>query len=311
MTALGGLGDSRGIRVLDQRSYGDRLVELRLGTDALRGPVGTRVLLPTGYDPESGRRYPVLLLLHGGLGGFRNWVDFGNVEAATSGAPLIVVMPSGGTGGWYRDWHAFGRGGTPQWERFHIDQLIGWVDDHFATRAEAAGRAIAGVSMGGFGALSYAARHPELFRAAVSFSGAVNTRFPLVRALICVSSCAHFRAPFSINRLPVGAGREDWAANNPWDLAEQLRGLHVTITTGNGRPTRLAAPGDTRPKDLQEHQVRAMSLSLHRRLDELGIDHTFVDHGDVGHTFDNWRVAFAEELPRLLAALEAPAPTPA
>ena len=153
--------------------------------------------------------------------------------------------------------------------------------------------------------MSYAGRHPGLFAAAVSFSGAVNTRFPLVRSLICVSSMAHLRPPFAINPLPV-SGAVHWEAHNPYDLAENLRGLHLTLTTGDGRPTRLRSPGDRRPKDLQEHQVRAMTLSLHRRLDELGIAHTLRDYGNIGHTFDNWRPAFAEELPGLMGAISPP-----
>ena len=104
--------DDHGVRVLAQRRLSDRLVELRLDSDALVAPVGTRILLPTGYEPDAQRRYPVLYLLHGGLGGFRNWTDYGDVERLTTDVEVIVVMPSGGTGGWYRDWHNFGRGGA-------------------------------------------------------------------------------------------------------------------------------------------------------------------------------------------------------
>lgn len=300
--------DGHGLTVAAQHSFGDRLIELWLRSDSLVGTEGMRILLPAGYDPASSTRYPVLYLLHGGLGGFRDWTDVGGIEALTPDVDLIIVMPSGGTGGWYRDWHDFGRGRAPRWETFHTNELIGWVDGQLATRADASSRAIAGQSMGGFGALSYAARHPELFTAAVSFSGALNTNYPLVRSLICVSSCAHRRPPFAINRFPL-VGRPDWSAHNPFDLAESLRGLHVTLTTGNGRPTRLRRAGDTRPKDLQEHQVRAMSLSLHQRLDDLGIAHTFRDYGDIGHTFENWRQAFVDELPALCETLGIAAPT--
>lgn len=296
-----------GIDLTRQVWLSDRLVDLRVKSDALLRPEGLRILLPDGYDAERADRYPVLYLLHGGLGGFRDWTDAGQVPALTAGVELIVVMPSGGVGGWYRDWHNFGRGGKPRWERFHTEQLIEWVDGQMATRAERSGRAIAGQSMGGFGALSYAARHPDRFAAAVSFSGAVNTRFPLVRSLICVSSLAHRRPPFAINALP-GIGRADWDAHNPWSLAESLRGIHVAITTGNGRPTRWRRAGDARPKDLQEHQVRAMTISLHERLDKLGIDHTFRDYGNIGHTFENWRRAFVDELPDLCATLGIPGP---
>ena len=294
--------DRDGVTVLDQRWITERLVELRVDADSLVNPVGVRVLLPRSYDPGHSPGYRLLMLLHGGLGGFRDWTDQGDVQALTADAEVVVVMPYGGLGGWYRDWHNFGRGGVPRWETFHLRQLLPFIEGQLATRPERSGRAIAGLSMGGFGALSYAARNPELFAAAASFSGAVHTGFPLLQALICVSPRAQHRMPFAINRFPV-IGRTDWHAHNPWNLADQLRDTHVALSTGNGRPTRWRRRGDTRPKDLQENQVRAMTLALHRRLDELGIDHTLRDYGDIGHTFDNWRQALADELPHLLAAL--------
>ena len=294
--------DGDGITVVDQEWLGDRLVELRLGSGALVRPVGVRILVPAGYDPASGARHPVLSLLHGGLGGFRDWTDQGDVAAHTDGLDLIVVMPYGGLGGWYRDWHNFGRGGAPMWETFHIRQLIPWVDHQLATRADGSGRAIAGLSMGGYGALSYAARNPGTFAAAASFSGAVHTSFPSLQVLISVSPRAQHRMPFAINRLPL-LGRSDWHAHNPWHLAESLRGMHLAITTGDGRPTRFHRRGDPRSKDLQEHQVRAMTHALHRRFDELDIEHTFRDYGNVGHVWENWQRAFTDELPSIMQVL--------
>lgn len=87
--------------------------------------------------------------------------------------------------------------------------------------------------MGGFGALSYAAGHPGLFSVAASFSGVVDSNY------------APFRPLFETNRTPAGNpalwGPRDtqearWRAHNPWDLAPQLRGIHLLIFTGNGQP---------------------------------------------------------------------------
>ena len=54
----------------------------------------------------------------------------------------------------------------PKLETFTIEQLIPWVDGHYRAAARRRGRAVAGLSMGGFGAMSYAARHPDLFASA-------------------------------------------------------------------------------------------------------------------------------------------------
>src|SRR6202022_3173993 len=66
-----------------------------------------------------------------------------------------------------------------KWETFHVGQLIPWVDANLRTVASRPGRAIAGLSQGGFCAMSYAARHPDMFTTAVSFSGAPDIAYDL------------------------------------------------------------------------------------------------------------------------------------
>jgi hypothetical protein len=134
-----------------------------------------RVLLPGGYASSGERRYPVLYLLHGSVDDYRSWTDKGDAEHLTAGLPMIVVMPDAGSGGFYSDWYNNGAGGPPEWETYHVRELIPWIDAHYRTIASRAGRATAGLSMGGFGAMTYPSRHSDLFVAAASFSGAVNT----------------------------------------------------------------------------------------------------------------------------------------
>ncbi|MBB4962615.1 alpha/beta hydrolase [Micromonospora polyrhachis] len=166
---------------LDKR----RLVNLKLRTEAIypgvsRPEIQVRILLPAHYDQTAARRYPVLYLLHGGLGKWDDWSNNGVKELVTGVAAFtgLVVMPEGGSTGYYTDWTGHADGGhSPQWETFHIRQLLPWVDANFRTDATRTGRSIAGLSMGGFGALKYAGRHPDLFSAVGSFSGATNMRY--------------------------------------------------------------------------------------------------------------------------------------
>lgn len=281
------LADAADLTVVSQTWLTDRLIEARVATPYLDQPVGLRILVPVGHDPTSGHRPRLGLFLHGGLGGFRDWVDHGALDILTRDMDLLAVMPSGGTGGWYRDWQNFGRGGNPRWETFHLACLLPWIDTQFPTRTDPAGRIIAGVSMGGYGALSYAARHPGMFGAAASFSGAVDLGVPLVAALVGVSPLAHRRPPLAIHGIPL-TSTGSWRDHNPRHLAAALAGIDVTITCGDGRPTRLHTPRDRRPRDLQEHQVRLMNLRMHQRLTERGISHRFIDYGNVGHDWANW-----------------------
>ena len=163
-----------GITLLASQRLDSRLLDLTLSTPALGTPTHVRVLLPARYREQKPRRYPVLYLLHGSFDDYRSWTDKGAVESITGHRKLIVVMPDGGQGGWYTNWVNRGQGGPPEWETFHIRQLIPWIDDRYRADRSRGARGIAGLSMGGFGAMTYAARHPDLFSWAGSFSGAVD-----------------------------------------------------------------------------------------------------------------------------------------
>ena len=105
---------------------------------------------------------PPFLRMHGAFDDYRSWVDKGAAENASEPYQMIVVMPDGGTFGWYANHVNNG----PRWESFHIGELIPWVDATFRTKPQRSERAIAGLSMGGHGTAAYSGRHPDLFAAA-------------------------------------------------------------------------------------------------------------------------------------------------
>lgn len=129
------------------------------------------VLLPEGYW-ESEERYPVLYLLHGFSQNYTVWPRMG-VPEYTAGLDLIVVMPDAGNS-WYINWAKSAEGQKNDWETYIVHDLIEHVDETFRTIPRREGRAINGLSMGGYGALTLALRHPGLFCAAGSHSGALT-----------------------------------------------------------------------------------------------------------------------------------------
>ncbi|WP_218924799.1 alpha/beta hydrolase family protein, partial [Streptomyces sp. st115] len=151
-------GDGFGLRIVDRNESDVRMRYYRFATSAIGWNPGVNVLLPDGYH-TSGRRYPVLYLFHGG-GTDQDFITFDRmgIRAWTAGKPLIVVMPDGGHAGWYSN-PVSSNVGPRNWETFHIAQLLPWVDANFRTYAEYDGRAVSGFSMGGFGALKYAAKY--------------------------------------------------------------------------------------------------------------------------------------------------------
>jgi len=147
---------------------------LKLPSKILGRDVAYAVYVPPDYA-SSARRYPVVYLLHGYTDDESGWIQFGEVGWAADRAiaageipPMIIVMPDGGVSFYVND-----AAGKVRWEDMFVQELIPHIDAAYRTRPSAEFRGVAGLSMGGWGTLIYAFRHPELFAAGAAFSAAV------------------------------------------------------------------------------------------------------------------------------------------
>ncbi|HYG80782.1 MAG TPA: alpha/beta hydrolase family protein [Pyrinomonadaceae bacterium] len=135
-----------------------------------------RVLLPADYAAGSGR-YPVLYLLHGLTGNESDWWERSRLAEYAARYRLIIVTPGVGD-----SWYANSAGDpAARYEDAIVRDLIPHIDAEYRTLATREGRAIAGLSMGGLGAMKFALRYPEMFAFAASFSGAFDV--PLTASL--------------------------------------------------------------------------------------------------------------------------------
>ena len=130
------------------------------------------IVLPAEYD-RSDERYPVLYLLHGLTQNYTAWGGQGVPAYTGLFGDLIVVMPDVGNS-WYINYAESGGGQRNNWEDHIIQDVIGHVDGNYRSIARKEGRAITGLSMGGFGGLSLGLRHPEMFISIGSTSGAIS-----------------------------------------------------------------------------------------------------------------------------------------
>jgi putative tributyrin esterase len=135
---------------------------------SLPEPRNAVVVLPAGYH-DSPRRYPVLYLLHGHDGGHRNWLDRTNLLAYTARLPLIVVLPDAANS-WYTNSAARP---DERFEEYVAREVPAFIDQHFRTLTYREARYVAGLSMGGYGALKLGLKHSARFSLAGSFSGAL------------------------------------------------------------------------------------------------------------------------------------------
>jgi len=137
--------------------------------------------LPPDYE-TSQRNYPVLYLLHGGGDDQTGWVQFGEVLNITDRAikegtstPMIIVMPDANT---IRRGYANDAKGEWLYEDFFFQEFMPFIEKTYRIKGEKSYRAIAGLSMGGDGAFTYALHHPELFAAACPLSAGTGPLTP-------------------------------------------------------------------------------------------------------------------------------------
>jgi S-formylglutathione hydrolase FrmB/phage tail protein X len=225
-----GRSDGFGLRIVDRNENDPRLWYYRFQTSAIGWNPGINVLLPDDYR-TSGRTYPVLYMFHGGNDDFRQF-DFLGIRDLTAGKPIIVVMPDGGHAGWYSN-PVTSFVGPRNWETFHIAQLLPWIEANFRTFAEYDGRAVSGFSMGGFGALKYAAKYYGHFASVSAHSGPASLRrdFGLVVHWANITSAVLDLAGGTV----YGAPNWDQArvsADNPVERIESYRNKRIFLVAG-------------------------------------------------------------------------------
>lgn len=156
---------------------------LKVKSSTLGKDVEYSIYLPADYD-KSNRRYPVLYLLHGYTDDETGWSQFGEAQIigdrlmqTGEAAPMIIVMPDGGV-----SWYINSYDGKTKYEDFFVKELIPHIDATYRTRTTKQYRAIAGLSMGGYGTLIMATKHPDLFAAAAPLSSGVFTDEEIMKA---------------------------------------------------------------------------------------------------------------------------------
>jgi S-formylglutathione hydrolase FrmB len=281
------------------------VVTERFASAALGVSKNVVVYLPAGYDTAPDRRWPVFYYLHGLGGNETNWTENGKLDAAANalGLQAIVVMPDGDNAFYLdsqlaADYDACIKDGAgmlfPEQPRLqtcvkqlryatYITQdLIGWVDRTYRTIATREGRAIAGLSMGGFGALQLGMRHPDLFAAVASHSGVdallYAGPFPYergkVQTLTDVSQWGGKLGPLGAwMRALLGPDLAAWRAVDPAVLVENVE---------QDRPALYLDVGTE-----DEFLLHNGAQLVHDLLVARSIEHTWYI-GPGHHTFDFW-----------------------
>jgi S-formylglutathione hydrolase FrmB len=273
------------------------------------------VWLPPSYARDTTRRYPVAVYLHGLWGSETDWTQDGRLHEtldslAAAGTPEMIVAMPDGDDSWYTTWNWLGdynacRRGTPRkgesvdsycvpwthYDDYVAHDLVAHLDSAYRTKAERAHRGIAGLSMGGYGAVSLALAYPELFSAAASHSGLLSPLYagphPFAPPPVYATDMDSLRASWGDRFWPLiepafGKDTAAWWSRDPARRAARLR--ERVRELGTGAVTVPALFVDVGTEDELLDQSRAFRWELER----LGIPVTYAEWPG-GHTWDYWR----------------------
>lgn len=255
---------------------------LTLESEILGKEVEYSIYLPDDYQ-KSDRRYPVLYLLHGFSDDETAWIQFGevqNIAGRETGkvgvTSMIIVMPDAG-----RSWYINNHDRTVKYEDFFIDEFISHVDNTYRTRAEKQFRAVAGLSMGGYGSLIMGMKHPELFAAAAPLSAGISTDEEFMNTSMDTWNNV-YRIPFGEDIEGEERLSNHYLENSILNIvetgdAEKLRSVQYYISCGD-----------------DDFLIKG-NMALHEAMIDNEIPHEFRVL-DGGHTWSYWRTALPEVL---------------
>lgn len=313
-TASGKPGSASAIHVLTTKHDSARVTKYTVSTPSLamsaKTPVRIDVILPTGYSAHPKRRYPVLYALPGTSNLADVWLTNIHTLQMTRTLPMIVVVPdgtyNGDGGGFYTNWvDKTTSRGVANWETFHTSELVQWVDHRYRTIANRTGRAIVGISQGGFGSMSYAARHPQTYGAVASFSGAVDIYYNPVCRVGAVGLISAIMT--GLNRVqpfaPFGDPLTDaanWKARDPASIVSRLKHTKVDLYTSTGLPgksdlTDPAVPGTV----AMEGMLHVSNLCFTQAAKAAGVAYGWHSYLQGTHAWNYADRSLADYLPRL------------
>lgn len=213
------------------------------------------VIVPENYSVK--KHYPVVYLLHGYSDNYAKWVKaVPSIKSLSTDYQFIIVCPDGGYSSWYFDSPV---DPTFQYESYITSDLLPYIDTHYATIADRAGRAITGHSMGGHGALYLAIRNKNLFAHAGSMSGGVDLRTSTKKYDIAKRIGTNESHP------------EEWDNRSVINMVSDLKNNQLDLIIDCGVSDFF-------------YQINA---ALHRRLLALNINHDYIERPGE-HNWEYW-----------------------
>jgi len=237
---------------------------IKVHSQKMNKNIPVTLILPDSYE-NSVEQLPVLYLLHGAGGNYRDWNSNSDIAKLADLYNMIVVCPDGERTSWYFD--------SPidpkfQYESFVAKDCVQYIDKHYRSRSTREGRAISGLSMGGHGAMFLGIRHKDVFSIVVVMSGGVDIR--------------PFPNSWDIKKRlgDIETHKDNWDKYTVINLAKDLKDGDLAISLDCG------------DRDF----FLKVNRALHQQLLQAGISHKYIECPGV-HNWTYWQESLKRQMP--------------
>ncbi len=284
----------------------DRRVTLWVTSPAMGAPVQVQLLLARDWNARPDTRFPALFLLDGlrADDDESGWTKDAGAAEFFADKNVTVVLPVGGQSSFYADWLRPDNGRNYQWETFLTKELPPLLESQWrATDA----RGLAGLSMGGTAAMFLAGRNPGFARYAASYSGFLTTT--TLGMPQAIEFAMRDAGGFDSDAMWGPPSNPEWAAHDPYLLADKLAGVSLYISSGSGTtgPFDQASgiPGVSTNYGGTGLEIlsRLTSQNFVTKLGELKIPATVNYRASGTHSWPYWDFEMRQSWPQAAAAL--------
>ncbi|MCM6776852.1 alpha/beta hydrolase-fold protein [Nocardia sp. CDC159] len=291
----------------------DRRVAVWVNSPSMAAPVQVQLLLARDWNTRPEARFPVLFMLDGlrAQDDESGWTKDAGAAEFYADKGVTVVLPIGGQSSFYSDWLQPNNGKTYKWETFLTKELPPLLENQWRATNN---RGVAGLSMGGTAAMFLAGRNPGWVRYAASYSGVLTTTtLGMPQAIMYAMRDA---GGFDANAMWGPPTSPEWAAHDPYALADKLKDLSLYVSAGSGSTGTFDHPSDIPGISTNyagmglEILSRLTSQNFVDKLNKLAIPVTVNFRPSGTHSWPYWDFEMRQSWPQAAAALGVEAQAP-
>jgi len=284
----------------------ERRVALWVNSPAMGIPIQVQILLARDWNVNPSASFPSVWMLDGlrATDNENAWTYETDAESFYADKNVNVILPVGGQSSFYSDWLAPDNGKNYQWETFLTKELPSILEKDWRTTQT---RGVVGLSMGGTSAMFLTARNPGFFKFAASLSGILTTTsLGMPQAIQFAMTDAGGYNSAAMWGPPSNA---QWAAHDPYALAEKLKGVSLYVSSGSGttgpydQPSGIPGVSTNYAGMGLEILARLTSQTFATKLNQLGIPAQVNYRPSGTHSWPYWQFELHQLWPQLANAI--------